>query len=384
MNRSLAITNRQYYLDWIRTLTILIVFLFHGGRFFDSDDWHVKNPTFSPIADVLLFFLKEWMMPVFFFISGASTYFALKYKTTGIFLAERVKRILVPLLFGIFILSPPQVYLERLSHHQFTGSLWQFLPHYFEGWYAFGGNFAWMGLHLWYLLLLFIYSFIALPLFLWWKSKRDRQVNLSPYFTFGVMIILLILPGIFLSMDNILANRSFAGWGMLEYLVMFISGYFAFSAMDVQRLASGSRYFFLFLTAIATGCNLYLFLNHKFYDFGTASYCLKIVLRSLVCYSWIFTLLGFGARYLNYSNHFLKYSNEAVLPFYIAHQPLMLLTGYYVIQTNLTMGTKYLLIVCLSFALVMFCYQLFIRRFNVLRYLFGMAVTQWKIPQRRP
>jgi glucan biosynthesis protein C len=380
MNKPLAITNRQYYLDWIRMITILIVFLFHGGRFFDSDDWHVKNQVVSSIADVSIFFLKEWMMPVFFFISGASTFFALKYKTTAKFLADRVKRILIPLLFGIFILSPPQVYLERFSHHQFTGSLWQFLPHYFEGWYAFGGNFAWMGLHLWYLLLLFIYSFIALPLFLWWKSKSDRRIDLSPYVAFGLMIILLVLPGLFLSLDNILANRSFAGWGMLEYLVIFISGYFAFSAMDIQRLSSENRYSFLFVTIIATGINLYLFLNHELYDFGTASYCLKIALRSLVCYSWIFTILGFGAQYLNYSNPFLRYSNEAVLPFYIAHQPLMLLTGYYVIQANLTIVTKYILIVCLSFALVMLCYQLIIRKINVLRCVFGMGFIQRKMP----
>jgi len=29
------------------------------------------------------------------------------------------------------------------------GGFLAFLPHYFEGWYGFGGNFAWMGLHLW-------------------------------------------------------------------------------------------------------------------------------------------------------------------------------------------------------------------------------------------
>src|SRR4051812_11962471 len=104
-------TNRLFYLDWIRVLTILIVFLFHGVRFFDSDDWHIKNSVYSPFADALLFLLKEWMMPVFFFISGASTFFALKYKSTGKFLTDRIKRILIPLLFGIFILSPPQIYL---------------------------------------------------------------------------------------------------------------------------------------------------------------------------------------------------------------------------------------------------------------------------------
>jgi hypothetical protein len=276
-------------------------------------------------------------------------------------------------LFGIFILSPPQIYLERFSHHQFTGSLWQFLPHYFDGWYAFGGNFAWMGLHLWYLLLLFIYSFITLPIFLWWKSKAYSSVKSPLYVVFWLMVIVLTLPGFFLSLDNILANRSFAGWGMLEYLVIFVSGYFAFSSLNIEKIAEGRRHFLLLITVLLTGFNLYLFLNHKLYEFGTIFYCLKIVLRNVICYGWIFTILGFAARYLNFKNRFLEYGNEAVLPFYIAHQPLMLLTGYYIVQTKFMTGYKYLLIVFISFLLVMICYQLIIRKFDTFRFLFGMG-----------
>ncbi len=76
------------------------------------------------------------------------------------------KRFLMPLVFGCFILGCIQVYFERVSHGQFQGSLIQFIPHYFEGWYGFGGNFAWYGLHLWYLILLFIFTTAMLPFFI--------------------------------------------------------------------------------------------------------------------------------------------------------------------------------------------------------------------------
>ena len=163
---------RLYYLDWIRVITILVVFLFHCCMFFTFYDWHVKNAVLSPAIDLIAFILLQWMMPMFFFISGAGTWYALKFKSSGKFIKDRIKRLVVPLIFGIFILSPHQVYLERFTHHQFKGSFIDFIPYYFHGWYALGGNFAWMGLHLWYLLLLFIFSVILLPLFLFIKRKE--------------------------------------------------------------------------------------------------------------------------------------------------------------------------------------------------------------------
>ncbi|PUZ27664.1 Peptidoglycan/LPS O-acetylase OafA/YrhL, contains acyltransferase and SGNH-hydrolase domains [Chitinophaga costaii] len=363
---------RQYYLDWIRTFTILIVFLFHDGRFFDSDDWHIKNAVKSPAADFILFLLKEWLMPIFFFVSGASTWFSISYKKTSKFAADRFKRIFIPLLFGIFILSPPQVYVERLSHGQFSGSFWLFLPHYFSGWYGFGGNFAWMGLHLWYLLLLFVFSFLTLPLFIWWKNNRNSSTIDAPLICFFVFVLILASVGILISLDNFLMNRSFAGWGILEHLIIFICGFYAYAKPGIQPGLIRQRYIFLLITLLATAINSFLYLNHMLYEYGTLDYGLKIVLRSLACFGWIFTIFGFAEKHLNYTNRFLKYSNEAVLPFYILHQPIMLLTGYFIINTAMSLSFKYLLIAIISFALVMICYQFIIRKNNWLRYLFGM------------
>jgi hypothetical protein len=376
-----ANNDRQYYLDWIRTATILIVFLFHGCRFFDSVDWHIKNAALSPVADFITFFLKGWMMPLFFFISGAGAWFALAYKSAGKFAKDRVKRILVPLLFGIFILSPPQVYLERLSHRQFSGSFWQFMPHYFSGWYSFGGNFAWMGLHLWYLLLLFIFSFISLPVLLWWKKRKTHIKASFPLLILFVFVILLAMPGAGIPLDNILLNRGFGGWGIIEHLIIFLTGYYAFSTLNMQQLMTRFRYFFLVLAIVTTAIQCYLYLNQMLFEFGTAGYCLKVLLRSLVCYSWILCILGLAANAFNYSNNILKYCNEAVLPFYIAHQPVMLLAGYFIVQYSLAPGVKYLLIVTVSFCLVMLCYESIIKKVNGLRYLFGMnkaSVKQMK------
>jgi len=355
---------------------ILIVFLFHAGRFFDSDDWHIKNAVTSPAADFILFLLKGWMMPIFFFVSGASTWFALSYKSGAEFAADRVKRILIPLLFGIFILSPPQVYLERLTHGQFFGSFWLFLPQYFSGWYGFGGNFAWMGLHLWYLLLLFVFSFVVLPLFIWWKNNRRTSTAISPPTCFSIFVLLLASPGMLVPLDSFLMNRSFGGWGIAEHLIIFVCGFYAYAKQGFRTGVIRLRYYFLFITLIAIAINSYLFLHHMLYQYGTLAYCLKILLRSLACFGWVLTICGFAANHLNHTNRFLKYGNEALLPFYIIHQPLMLLTGYFITKTTFTPFVKYLLIAIVSFALVMICYQFIIRKFKWLRLLFGMPVAK--------
>ena len=374
-----ANAGRQYYLDWLRVITICLVFLFHCGRFFDFDDWHVKNAVLSSTANLFTFFMVQWMMPLFFFISGASTWFALQSKTSGKFLKDRMQRILVPLIFGIFILSPHQVYFERLSHHQFAGTFFEFLPHYFSGLYAFGGNFAWMGLHLWYLLLLFIFSVITLPLLLLLKRKSVGHIKSGSAFIYLFMfVILLALPGCLFSPDSIIGARVWGGWNMIEHLVLFILGYFAFSMVDIQNIWLKYRYLLLVITILSTAVNIYLFINNIKFDFGTFPYFLKIALRSLVCFSWICTLLGFAKNYLNHTDKFLKYGNEAVLPFYIIHQPVIVLIGYFIVQSQLSIGLKYVVIVVVSLSIVMFCYEFLIRRSEAIRYLFGIGRAKKK------
>ena len=367
---------RQYYLDWLRVIAILVVFLYHCSRFFDSDYWHVKNHDTAFTADLLQFIVIEWMMPLFFFISGASTWYALQAKAAGKFAKDRIKRIFVPLLFGIFILSPHQVYLERLTHGQFQGSFIGFLPHYFDGWYAFGGNFAWMGLHCWYLLLLLLFSFGTLPLLLAIKKRRQRA---SPVPAISSLLypltalLLLSLPAFFLPPDRFPGSRLWGGWSLFEHLVLFLLGYYAFSRQEITATWSRYRYVWLTATILLTALNLFLAIRHIMFEFQTAGYFGKILLRAAVCLAWIFTLMGFAEKKLNYTNATLRYTNEAVLPFYILHQPVIILVGYFVIQWHAQPGPKFLVIVVWSFSIVAALYAFVVKRNKGLRYLHGMA-----------
>jgi glucan biosynthesis protein C len=102
-------------------------------------------------------------------------------------------------------------------------------------------------------------------------------------------------------------------------------------------------------------------------------YNVGILLRALVCLSWIFTIIGFSERYLNYTNARLKYCNEAVLPFYILHQPVIVLIGYFVVQWPISIGLKYGIIAMSSFVVIALVYVLLVRRLGALRFMFGMG-----------
>jgi hypothetical protein len=93
--------------------------------------------------------------------------------------------------------------------------------------------------------------------------------------------------------------------------------------------------------------------------------------------SWCFILaiFGFGMKHLKGTNRFLGYATEAVLPFYMLHQPVILLIGVWVVQLQIPIVVKYIIIVVLSFIAIIILYE-GIRRVNILRFLFGMKVKR--------
>ncbi|HZG84075.1 acyltransferase family protein [Paenibacillus sp.] len=172
---------RSHDLDWIKVLVMLIVFLYHVSMFFNSYPWHIKNIDINKTyIEVFSLLAGNWMMPVFFVISGIGTFHALRKRNAQGFIKERLLRLGLPLLVGVFVLSPPQVYVERAVNRQFEGSFLSFFPRYFDGLYleiGGTGNFAFFGHHLWYLLMLLIFSCVTLPFFL----KRKQNISEKPF-----------------------------------------------------------------------------------------------------------------------------------------------------------------------------------------------------------
>ena len=372
---------RLYYLDWLRIFAMLSIFFYHSDRFFDFDLWHVNNAVTSLASTIHIEFFRYWMMPLFFIISGAAVYYSLRNRRAGGFVRERILRIMVPwVLIGIFVLAPPQIYLMRVSWGEFAGSFFQFYPHFFEGVYPMGGNFAFHGMHLWYLMDLFIFSLLLLPLFIpsrkTGKSLISRVSHLfaSPWALLP-LFVLIAATSLLADLAGLGITRGMGSWDILSYILFFILGYLIFSNTRIQETIRKLFPIALVMALVFTLVSMYIRLVIQPAD-STTEWLGMTTLRGLCAWLWIIAILGFGSRFLNFNNRFLGYAGEAVLPFYILHQTVITIIGFYVIQWNMGIAPKYFVIATTSFISIMAIYELLVRRINILRFLFGMRLKR--------
>ncbi len=389
-------TGRLYHLDWLRVIAILFVFFHHCSKFFDYHTYTVYNAERSLALTLFRDFNFIWMMPLFFVISGASVFFSLKSRSPGGFIKERFLRILIPLvLVGTFVINPPQVYVERLLKGQTGLGFLQWYPHFFDGFYLAGGNFAplGMGTHLWYLQYLFIYSLIFLPLFVFGrKSGQSLLSRLSRRFVRPWALLLLFIP---ISLTAVAAElmglgitRVAGGWDPLTFILFFIFGYLIFANQTIQETVVRCGPACLLAAAVLT----VLFLVNQSGAAAIKPSPFRYVaggwlgppaavqaFRGLIAWCWLIGLLGVGRRCLNFSNRGLSYSNQAVLPFYILHLTIIIAIGYFIIPWELGIVAKLILIATSSFAAIMAIYEYVIRRFNIVRFLFGLKLPGRKV-----
>ena len=398
---SIIYQNRLYYLDWLRVLAMLGVFLYHCDRFFEYRTYPIQNITRSMLSTIHREFFQIWLMPIFFVISGAAIVYSLQSRSVRSFIKSRVIRILVPFVFvGLFVISPPQIYVERLINGEFVGSFFQWYPNYFNGLYLFTphGNFPIYSMHLWYLDYLFFFSIILLPVFIVNRKKRTSALSrVSVFFVHPFRLFLICVPlsiiAVLTELGGFATLRMAGGWDPLSYITFFALGYMIFTNTQIQATIKNRSSIFLIISIALTAVYLFIGLGtnspdisiidrHNAIHASTASssqiplaWLCVLSLRSVVAWCWILGFLGLGTRFLNFKNKFLEYSNDAVLPFYILHQTFLLVIGYFVIQWHFNILSKYLIIVSLSFVAIMFVYEFIIRRVNVFRFLFGMKPT---------
>jgi glucan biosynthesis protein C len=371
---------RRYDLDWLRVLAFSGVFFYHCSRFFNTAGWHVKNAQTSSIVDIFTGIFDLFGMPLIFAISGASIFFALRPGGARRFLRERALRLLLPLGVGVLVLAPPQVYLDRLTHGLFKGTFLEFLPHYFQP-----ANFSWNGVHLWYLQYLFVFTLLLMPLFIWLKQPSGQRAlrYLSQFTERPGAIFIWAVP---LALISIVVDPfSLMKPGLSETLLRLVMvplplvyGYLIYADHAIQQAIIRQRRAFLFLSVGFTFVPplVSMGLTQWGWKINPRSYAMLMTLASLLIWCYLLAAFGYGMRYLTSAKRSLAYANEAVLPFYILHQPVILILGYFIIQLQLPIIVKYLIITPLALSITLMLYEYGIRRVNMVRRAFGLKPRQ--------
>ncbi|OHD67606.1 MAG: hypothetical protein A2W19_11370 [Spirochaetes bacterium RBG_16_49_21] len=366
----------KYYLDWLRIFAVIMLFPFHTAMIFNLRGWHITDVK-SLGTTVFISFVHIWHMPLFFLIAGSSTWFALHYRSAKRYSKERFLRLIVPLISGMLLIVPPQVYFERIQKMQFSGSYLEFLPHAFSGVYP-KGNISWH--HLWFLIYLFVFSMLVLPLFIFFRSEKGKSFinKAANFFGHRIRIYLLCVPLVIIQMTLRTEWRGYQNlvndWANFSYYItVFIYGGVLFFSDRFQNVIERNRNISLLIACMCSLPPLLLLATNNLPQWGyNIANVALLGLGGFTTWCWLLAFMGFSKRYFNFTNSFQKYANEAALPFYILHQTVIIAIGFYVVQLDLTMITKFVLICIASFIITLLIYEALLRRVRILRFLFGM------------
>jgi len=374
----IATSKRQYYIDWIRVLAFCILIFFHSGMFFVSWGWHVKNNVINHTMEYPMEWLHLWRLPLLFFISGVGVSFAMKSRTGWQFIGERTKRLLLPLVFGMFIIVPPQIYFERLQRGQFNGSYLDFYHNVLQFIPYPKGDFSWH--HLWFVAYLWIFSLLATPLFLWLKSDNAKKIVAAVKKQFSNLwglLLLSVIPMIIywtLKAKWPVENNLISDWyNFTLSFTIFVYGYLIGTNQKVWDVMEKYR---VPLAVVGT----FICISRISFDALVGSIPEDLPFMSLIngfltiisLWTTILAICGFAKHYLNFKNSFLTYSTEAVYPFYILHQTITVAIGFHIADWDLNVWLKLLILSLGTFAFSLFIYHFLIRPFNFMRLLFGL------------
>jgi hypothetical protein len=267
---------------------------------------------------------------------------------------------------GLFILVVSQEYIHGVTHGKIIITFWQWLPTYYLGLLARVFNLAnhdyadpvnllpytFSG-HLWFIQMLFIITLLTLPLILHLKSDRGQRLidRLAGWSARPGGIFLFVIPialvRVGLRWLPLTTDRAWADF--FWYALFFVIGYIL-AAAD-RFTASIKRHGWICMALWISGFWLVGGLFTFVLGFNTSSgqgfwvlYVLWQTAWSIISWRGIVFVLSLGAKYLNFTNGLLSHSNEAVLPFFLFHQTIILIVGRFVLPLDIGNLAEFLII----------------------------------------
>lgn len=374
---------RRHDLDWLRVIVFGLLIFYHVGMFFVPWGWHIKNNVIYNWLQFPMIFINQWRLPILFVISGMGTAYALSYRSGSFFILERLQRLLIPLLFGMLIIVPPQVYIERIYNGVLNVGYLDFFRElaFTTGVYP-EGNLSWH--HLWFLPYLLVYSIILTPIFIKIRNSKEsrfltwlnRSLNKYPATLFLFIPPLYLYESFLEPFFNVTHNLVWDWFNFISSLTLFLYGFILINVKEsFWKAVQSLRYKAM---GIGVLCFSLLLVRWLTIPDGTLVHFIEALIKVTNLWAWIITIFGFGSIYLNRNSKTLSYCNQAVYPFYILHQTITVIIGFYIYDKDWLLPTKFGIMVVGTFGFSWLIYEFLIRRIQFLWPLFGLKSKQPK------
>ena len=383
MQQQLQGNGRLYGLDWLRIGAFALLILYHIGMFFVPWGWHVKTATPQEWLELPMLALNPWRLMLLFVISGIASR-ALLAKLSGsgsgpgAFARSRSVRLLVPLLAGAILFVAPQPWAELQEKAGYGhGFLHFWLNDYFE----FGST-AGVILptynHLWFVAYLWLYTMLLAGLATFPAGFKAGAQRLFDGLFGGWRI--LLLPVLWLLAARMLVYPHFGEthaivddpYAHLSYAFAFFFGAALLRSPHLARLTELWKP--ALLLAVAGYC---VVVAIELVTPGEAPWTplqdfVARTGRSVQAWGAVIGLIGFAQGHLHRDGPERRYLTEAIFPYYIAHQTIIILAGHLLKPYGLAPSAEFAIILPVTVIGCVATYE-FGKRIGWLRPLIGLA-----------
>ncbi|MEZ5939521.1 MAG: acyltransferase family protein [Hyphomonadaceae bacterium] len=381
---------RRVDLDWLRIAAFGLLIFYHIGMFYVTWGFHVKSSRASETIEPLMLLSNPWRLTLLFLISGVATRFMFDKMSPGAFVGSRMGRLLPPLVFGIFVIVPPQTYFQIVEALNYSGSIPDFYLHYVTAsghWRIDGEPLitpTWN--HLWFVAYLIVYTLLIMgvgPLLKRLPAMLFRPLGSGP--------AIFVLPWIAMFAIRYLldpvfpeTHALFNDWGAHAlYFSAFALGYAVAKHEAFFETAQRWRWLTLGL-ALLGWC---VWVGPRIVGWtpppGAAADIVGVAAREGQAWFAILACIGFARRHLRRDGPVRRYLTDAIFPFYIIHQTTIVAMGFYLDPLQLPLWLEASILVLSTIASCWIGYEI-ARRVGFLRPLFGLKPrprAQQDVPQ---
>ena len=351
---------RKHYIDNLRWMVILLLIPYHAAQAWNTwGEANYLNFEGNKVPSSFITFFSAFIMPLLFLLAGVSTRYALKKRTYGQYITERVKRLVVPLAFGVLVLVPPMTYIADRYNCGYEGGFFEHYGVFFtkftdltggDGGFSFG--------QFWFLLYLFVISLVAIGIIALVKKIRSGAEVHVPLW----LILCLGLP-----LPIINDWLSVGGKSLVEFLYLFLIGYYVFASEEAQEKVEKFGVLFLLIGVTAGVASTYMFLwSGKV--FGLANRIAKFVSEWFM----ILGLIGFGKKHLDFHGKAATYLSSRSFAFYSLHFTCLVVMQYLLAEPlKDSIVLLYAVPVIIAYGVTFAVSEIFMR-VPVLRFLIGV------------